>query len=115
MKKLTYSLVLLLGISFFTQNHASESFENDTKVRLTIHNVGVGQCYDLEMYDPSKKKKKYMLIGFGIEENQFKDPSPESVSISLERSKVRLTPSDYRAPSPTRPLSSQELDRKSVV
>lgn len=87
--------------------YSSDVFEGKSEARLTVHNVGVGQCYDLEMYDSLKKKKKYMLIGFGIEEDQ--NPSPESVSISSGRSKVHLTPSDYRVPSPTRPLSSQEL------
>ena len=89
--------------------YASDASEKENKARLTIHNVGVGQCYDLEIYDAASKSTKNILIGYGIEELKSLPNTYDSLD---PVSKVNISASDYR-PSPlVTPLSSEELIRE---
>jgi hypothetical protein len=116
MKKYCIAFLLFLSLfSFFfcTYGYSSEPFETtDPKVTLTLHNVGIGQCYDLEIYDFSKKKKKVMLIGFGVEESFFKENPSKIPSKKVSDKKIRLRASAYRFTRVEVPLSTSELIRE---
>lgn len=109
-KVIKHVLMVALWVTPCTlPGYASDTSEKENKARLTIHNVGVGQCYDLEIYDASSKSTKYILIGYGIEELRSLPNTYDSLD---PVSKVNISPSDYR-PSPlVTPLSSEELIRE---